>query len=119
MIRGGQQEGVPAMIINPEFPQGINNIPQSFVNAVNYVVNLYDQLFTNANVTLNIDYLYGQAFNLNSPISTSQYQPMANANPSGPYFLGTSSWNSDGYTYGQISSQLTQDAQSSTQENVW
>src|ERR1700730_2400906 len=119
MIRGGQQEGVPAMIINPEFPQGINNIPQSFVSAVNYVVNLYDQLFTNANVTLNIDYLYGQAYNPSSPTGTIQYQPMANATPSVSYALGTNSWNSDGYSYGQILSQLTQDAQSSTQKNVW
>jgi hypothetical protein len=47
------------MNLNVSFDQSVSSLPAGFVNAVDYVVNLYDQLFTN-NVTVNIDVGYGE-----------------------------------------------------------
>jgi hypothetical protein len=47
------------MQINVTFDQSVSSLPTGFVAAVDYVVNLYDSLFTNA-VTVNIDVGYGE-----------------------------------------------------------
>ena len=47
------------MNINVSFDQNTSSLPNGFVAAVNYVVSLFDSLFTNA-VTINIDVGYGE-----------------------------------------------------------
>jgi autotransporter passenger strand-loop-strand repeat protein len=97
------------MIINALFPQGTQNLPQSFVNAVNYVVNFYEQTFNNVNVTLNIDYLYGEQYDsATSSQNNIQFQQMPNATPSGA-LLGNNQpqWNPEPYS--QVVSKLPSD----------
>ena len=47
------------MDLNVTFDSSVSSAPAGFVTAVDYVVNLYDQVFTN-NVTVNIDVGYGE-----------------------------------------------------------
>jgi hypothetical protein len=47
------------MQINVTFDQSISSLPAGFVNAIDYVVNYYDTLFTN-NVAINLDVGYGE-----------------------------------------------------------
>jgi hypothetical protein len=48
-----------AMQINITYDQSQSSLPAGFVTAINYVVALYDAMFTN-NVTVNIDVGYGE-----------------------------------------------------------
>src|SRR5271156_182657 len=47
------------MNLNVTFDQSVSSLPTAFVSAVDYVVNLYDQLFANP-VTVNIHVGYGE-----------------------------------------------------------
>jgi hypothetical protein len=47
------------MQINVSFDQAISSLPTGFVSAVNYVVNYFDNLFTNP-ITMTIDVGYGE-----------------------------------------------------------
>src|SRR5579863_3363931 len=47
------------MQINVTFDQSTSSLPAGFVNAINYVVNYYDSLFTN-NVTINLHVGFGE-----------------------------------------------------------
>jgi len=102
------------MIINPtfSFAPGTTQADMSeFESAVNAVISQYEQLFTN-NVTLNIDYAYGEAF---GGISSNQivFQPMP---------VGSLGVNEEGYysfDYSTVVAALTQNEQSTVQTNAY
>jgi hypothetical protein len=49
-----------------------------FENAVNLVINYYDTVFTNVNVTLNINFAYGEEYDPNNSSTTAiRYKPMS------------------------------------------
>src|ERR1043165_3791705 len=78
------------MNLNISFDQATSSLPAGFVTAVNYVVNLFNNLFT-ANVTINIAVGYGEV-NGTALNSTN---------------LGQSQWFfGPGYTYSQARSAL-------------
>jgi hypothetical protein len=93
------------MQINPTF-SFIGGATQSdmtqFENAVNAVIAYFDTVFTN-NVTLNIDFAYGEKY-LSDNGSTITFQPMANA--TGSFGLGASYYLLPGESYATLLSQL-------------
>src|SRR5713226_7602392 len=96
------------MQINPTF-SFISGATQSditqFENAVNTVISYFDSVFTNVNVTLNIDFAYGQKY-LSNTASTVSFQPMANASPNGSFDLGNSETAYQSKLYSTVLSQL-------------
>ena len=62
------------MQINIIYDQDQSTLPAGFVNAVNYVVNYFDNLFTN-NVVINIDLGYGEIHGGSLSGAVSQSQP--------------------------------------------
>jgi hypothetical protein len=60
-----------------------------FESAVDAVINVFDSTFS-SNVTLNVDFAYGESFRSTSDNnSTINYVAMPNANPNGMFTLGT------------------------------
>src|ERR1700730_9274382 len=96
------------MQINPTFAF-VSGATQAdvtqFTNAVNTVIAYFDSVFKNVNVTLNIDFAYGEKY-LSNTASTVSYQPMANANPNGSYDLGNSQTWYESKSYSTVLSQL-------------
>jgi hypothetical protein len=95
------------MQINPTF-SFISGATQSditqFENAVNTVISYFDSVFTNVNVTLNIDFAYGEKY-LSNTASTVSFQPMANAT-NGSFDLGNSQTWFESKSYSTVLSQL-------------
>jgi hypothetical protein len=54
-----------------------------FQNAVNTVINYFESVFTNVNVTLNVKFAYGEKYAGNPGGSLITYTPMANATSTG------------------------------------
>ena len=107
------------MIINPTFsfaPGTTSAEMTEFENAVNTVIAKYDHFFTN-NVTLNIDYAYGEEFN---GISGNKivFQPMPNASGGGAG-LGINNEEYNSFSYSTVVSKLTQEEQSTNQINAY
>jgi hypothetical protein len=71
-----------------------------FQNAVNTVINYFESVFTNINVTLNVKFAYGEQWAGNPGGSLITYTPMANATSTGTFLLGATQtpWNSYNYT---------------------
>jgi hypothetical protein len=96
------------MQINPTFAF-ISGATQSditqFKSAVNTVIAYFDSVFTNVNVTLNVDFAYGEKY-LSDNGSTITYQPMANASPTGSVGLGSSYYLLPTESYSTLLSQL-------------
>ena len=92
------------MQINPTFAfaSGATQTDiNQFEGAVDTVISYYDSVFTNVNVTLNVDFAYGEKYlsNTNSAIT---YQPMANATPSGTFGLGASEYELQSSSYSTL-----------------
>jgi len=98
----------PIVQINPTFAF-ISGATQSditqFKSAVNTVIAYFDSVFTNVNVTLNVDFAYGEKY-LSDNGSTITYQPMANASPTGSVGLGSSNYLLPTESYSTLLSQL-------------
>ena len=106
------------MIINPVFPQGVDNLPTTFVNAVSYVVGYYEAAFYNVNVTLNIDYLYGEQYS-SLQNGVLQFKPMPSATPNGSFDLGLSQTPFDSYNYSTVRTQLLNNEVSTDQIDAY
>lgn len=88
-----------------------------FEAAVNTVITLYEQTFSNVNVTLNINYAYGESY---SSVSNNQvvFQTMPNAG-AGTFDLGRSSTQYNSFLYTTVVAKLKQDEQSTDQINAY
>src|SRR5579883_55018 len=76
----------------------------AFETAVDSVISLFESTFTNANVTLNIDFAYGEQYAGNSgPVI--QFQPMS-ASPTGRFLLGSNEAWFTSYSYSELQAAL-------------
>src|SRR5262249_13096682 len=91
------------MQINPTFAfvsgATASDVAQ-YENAVNTVIAYFDSIFTNVNVTLNVEFAYGESY-LSNTASSVLLQPML---PNGP--LGISETEYQSFPYSTVLSQL-------------
>src|SRR5215470_13627820 len=108
------------MIINPTFSFAAGTTSTDvaqFEGAVNTVIAQYEQIFRAANVTLNIDYAYGEYY-LSSTNTQIIFQNLPNANAGG-FDLGRSESPFNSFNYTMVADQLKRDAQSANQANAY
>jgi hypothetical protein len=105
-----------------DFVSGANPVDiTNFQNAVNYVVNYFESIFTNWNVSLNVKFAYGEEF-AGSSGSAITYTPMANAyqDANGWHFGGgynMAAW--DPLDYGTVRNRLLTIGTDSSQPSAY